>query len=269
MKKHTRGALCALAVFFLASCSDSIEKDYKKATKEQQKGHFRRAAQLYDRVIGRDSSHPLSVEAMKEAARISFLEIKDYSRAARYYKLVIQYSPTEKDRMEAQSQLASLYFEGLQDYSSAAIEYSKLASSTTIESERADHKLSVARSYYYLGNYFQTLSEISEILKLKLDKQTEFHALLLNGNVLVAQKKFLEAAKLFEGIIAKFPEKALTENVHLVLSLSLEESGDYKKALGVLELIKPIYKPEEYLELRIKRIQERAKNQPGVKGYRK
>jgi hypothetical protein len=79
----------------------------------------------------------------------------------------------------------------------------------------------------------------------------------------------MEAARLFEEIISKFPDKALTENVHLVLSLALEESGDYKKALSVLEQIKPVYKPEEYLELRIKRIQERAKNQPGAKGYRK
>jgi tetratricopeptide (TPR) repeat protein len=259
-----------LRSFFLTlGCSDSIKKDFNRAAQEQQSGHYRRAAQLYDRVISRDSSHPLAVEAMKEAARISFLEIKDYSRAARYYKLVIQFSPDENDRMQAQNQLASLYFEGLQDYANAAIEYSKLASSTTIESERAAHKLSVARSYYYLGNYFQTLSEISEVLKLKLDKQTEFHALLLNGNVFVAQKKFFEAAKLFEGIISKFPDMALLENVHLILSLAHEESGDYKKALATLEQIKPVYKPEEYLELRIKRIQERAKNQPGAKGFRK
>jgi tetratricopeptide (TPR) repeat protein len=165
--------LCSLVLF---GCTNSQVRDFEQASAEQKKGHFRKAAQLYDQVIGRDSSQPIAIEAMKEPARITFLEIKDYARAAKYYKLVIQHSPEENDRMQAQLQLASLYFEGLQDYANAAIEFSKLASSTSIESERAAHKLSVARSYYYIGNYFQTLSEISEILKLKSDKETEFQA---------------------------------------------------------------------------------------------
>lgn len=269
MKRLTKGALCAFLVMQALGCSSALERDFKAAQKEQAQKHFRRAIQLYDQVIKRDPENPLAVESMKEAARISFLEIKDYQKAGAYYKKVIQYSQFEQDRIEAQLRLASLYFESLQDYSSAAIEFSKLATSSRLESEKALHKLSVARSYYYLGNYFQTLSEINEILKLKSDKETEFQARLLNGNVFVAQKKFLEAAALFRDLIAKFPEKALAENVHLVLSLSLEESGDYKKALSTLEEIQPVYKPAEYLELRIKRIKERAKNQPGAKGFRK
>lgn len=268
MKKLTKGALCALSLFFLG-CSGALERDFKEAKRQQEMGHFRKAAQYFDQVIKRDQSSPLAVEAMKEGARLAFLEIKDYKKAAHYYQKIIRFSSVESDRLEAQLKLASLYFESLQDYSSAAVEFSKLATSSQLESEKATHKLSVARSYYYIGNYFQTLSEIGEIRKLKADKETEFQALLLNGNVYVAQKKFLDAAKLFQALIAKFPDKALAENVHLVLSLALEESGDYRKALSVLEEIRPVYKPIEYLELRIKRIQERAKNQPGAKGYRK
>jgi len=253
----------------LSACSSPQEADLKKAQDLIQDGHFRRAAQYLEQAIKRDEQSKTALKAMKEAARISFLEIKDYKKAAHYYQLIVRYSPEESDRNEAQRQLASLYFESLQDYERAAVEYSKLATSSRVDSERAFYKLSVARSYYYLGNYFQTLSEISEILKLKSDREVEFQARLLKGNVFVAQKKFDESAKIFQDVISKFPDKSLKENVHLVLSLSFEEKGDYKQALAVLEKIKDRYEPKEYLELRIKRIEERARNQPGARGYRK
>ncbi len=267
MKKLTSAV--AFAALILASCTNPLERDYREGKKNANAGNFRIAAQLFDQVILRDSESEIAIEAMKEGARLAVLEIKDYKRAAKYYQKIIQHSQKESDREEAQQQLAALYFSSLQDYERAAIEYSKLATSSKIESDRAEHKLMTARSYYYLGNYFQTISEIEEVLKMKSNKETSFQAMLLNGNVLIAQKNFLDASKIFKNIIKSFPEQSLAENVHLVLSLSYEESGDYKRALSTLEDIKSIYEPQEYLELRIKRVQERAKNQPGARGFRK
>lgn len=268
MKKPTK-TLIAFAALFLVSCSNPLERDFQEGKKNASLGNYRIAAQHYDRVISRDTESEIAIEAMKEGARLAVLEIKDYKRAAAYYQKIIQHSRKESDRQEAQQQLAALYFSSLQDYERAAVEYSKLATSSKLESDRAEQKLMTARSYYYLGNYFQTTSEIDEILKMKANNETLFQALLLNGNVLIAQKKFLEAANIFQKIIKTFPEQSLAENVHLVLSLSYEESGDYKKALSTLESIQSVYQPKEYLELRIKRVQERAKNQPGARGYRK
>lgn len=267
VKRLTKVFFTLTIIFLLGSCTNPQESDYQKAEAYIKKGYYRKAAKYLDQAIKRNEQTDVALLAMKEAARITFLEIKDYKKAASYYQLIIRYSSNEIDRLEAQKQLASLYFESLQDYERAAVEYSKLATTSRVDSERALYKLSVARSYYYLGNYFQTLSEIEEILKLKSDKDVEFQARLLHGNVSVAQKKFGEAAKTFQEIIAKFPEKSLKENVHLVLSLSLEESGDYRQALSVLEKIQDRYEPKEYLDLRIKRIQERAENQPGARGY--
>ncbi len=258
-----------LGVCCLISCTNRQEFDFEKGQKYAKNKEWRRAAQYFDQAIKRDNQSTTALKAMREAARIQFLEIKDYKKAAFYYQQIVLHSPLENERLEGQKQLASIYFESLQDYESAAVEFSKLSAGSRVDSEKAIHKLSVARSYYYLGNYFQTMSEIDEILKLRSDLDTEFQARLLRGNVFVAQKKFSEAALIFSSIIEKFSEKSLKENVHLVLSLSYEENGDYKKALEVLEKIKDVYQPKEYLDLRLKRIQERARNQPGARGYRK
>ncbi len=274
MKKLTSRAtihfvVALISVSCFSGCTSKQESDFDEGQSYSKNKEWRRAAQYFDQAIKRDSQTPVAIKAMKEAARIQFLEIKDYKKAATYYQLIILHSTDEAERAEAQKQVASLYFESLQDYERAAVEYSKLATSSRLDSEKADYKLSVARSYYYLGNYFQAMSEIDEILKLRSELDIEFQSRLLRGNVYVAQKKFQEASTVFSEVIQKFPEKSLKENVHLVLSLSYEESGDYKQALSVLEKIKDVYEPKEYLELRLKRIEERARNQPGARGFRK
>lgn len=284
MKKHTKIPIFSetphalykimLAAFFLLNlastgCTNKQESEFNDAQAYASKDQWRKAAQYYDQVIKRNPQSLIAVKSMKEVARIHFMQTKDYKKSAYYYQLLVLHSPDEQERIEAQKQLASIYFESLQDYERAAIEYSKLAGSSRLDTEKATYKLAGARSYYYLGNYFQTLSEINEILNLKSEQSTEFQARLLMGNVYVAQKNFTKAAEIFREIIQKFPEKALQENVYLVLSLSYEENGDYQKALEVLDKIKGIYQPQEYIELRLKRIKERARNQPGARGFRK
>ncbi len=268
-KKVILLATLVLANLVLPGCSNKQESDFNDAQEYASRDQWRKAAQSYDQVIKRNPQSEIALKSMKEVARIHFMQTKDYKKSAHYYQLLVLHSPIEEDRIDAQKQLASIYFESLQDYERAAIEYSKLAGSSRLDTEKATYKLAGARSYYYLGNYFQTLSEINETLNLKSEQSTEFQARLLMGNVYVAQKNFTKAAEIFRQIIEKFPEKALKENVYLVLSLSYEENGDYQKALEVLDKIKDIYEPKEYIELRLKRIKERARNQPGARGYRK
>jgi tetratricopeptide (TPR) repeat protein len=262
--------LVKLIVFgFLVSCTSRQESEFQQGQALQKAEQWRKAAQLYDQVVKRDPQAPIASKAMKEAARIHFFQTKDYKKAADFYQLLVIHASDESERLEAQKELASIYFENLQNYERSAIEYSKLATSSRRDTDRGTYKLAAARSYYYLGNYFQTVSEINEILNIKTDQSTEFQARLLMGNVFVAQKNFQKAAEVFKHIIEKFPERALKENVYLVLSLSFEENGDYSKAQEILESIKDQYQPREYIELRLKRIRERARNQPGARGYRK
>ncbi len=77
------------------------------------------------------------------------------------------------------------------------------------------------------------------------------------------------AADIFKTLIQKFPEKSIQENVALMLAVCYEENMDFKSAIAILEEHRNKYSPPEYIELRIKRLQERLKNAPGAKGYRK
>lgn len=256
-------------VLVLGACSSQESADYKQAQKSMAQAHYRIALSYLDRVIKRNASSKYPLEAARDAARISFFETKDFNKAVQYHYFIVLNSPDEKERLESQKQIASIYFNNLQNYQQSIVEYSKLQQMPHTDLEAAQYKMNIARAQYYLNNFFQAESEIDSLLKLKSDDNILFSALMLKGNILVARKEFEKAADIFKTLIEKYPEKSSQENVALTLAVCYEESADFKSAIAVLEQHRSIYKPPEYIELRIKRLQERMKNAPGAKGYRK
>ncbi len=261
--------LTSLLIIVLSGCSSREQSDYEKAQKEISDGHFRIAMSHLDRVIKRNAKGEYPQKATRDAARISFYELKDFKRSIEYHKLIVLHSKDAKERVESQKQIAEIYFNNLQDYPQAIIEFSKLQQMPHHDLDVAQYKMNVARAQYYQNNFFQAESEIDSLLKLKSDEQTHFSALMLKGNILVARKDFKQAADIFKDLIKKYPEKSTQENVALTLAVCYEENNDYKSAIQVLEGYRGQYNPPEYIELRIKRLQERMRNAPGAKGYRK
>ncbi|AFX99719.1 tetratricopeptide repeat protein [Bdellovibrio bacteriovorus] len=262
-------ALLVVLVLALSACSSQEEADFKQAQKSISQGHHRIALGYLDRVIKRNSDSKFPLEAAREAARISFFEIKDFNKAINYHHYIVLHSTDEAERLESQKQIASIYFNNLQNYQMSIIEYSKLQQMPHTDLEAAQYKMNVARAQYYQNNFFQAESEIDSLLKLKSDDNIRFSGLMLKGNILVAKKDFKNAAAIFKELIDKYPDKAVQENVALTLAVCYEENLDFKNAIAVLEEHRGKYNPPEYIELRIKRLQERMKNAPGAKGFRK
>lgn len=264
-----RWLLVACLIIF-TSCTSLEERDLVEAHKNIEVGHFKMAQVYLDKVIKRNMHNSkFPMEAAREAAKITFFELKDYKAAINYYHYIIINSPDEKERLESQKQIASIYFNNLQDYNSSISEYSKLIGMKLPAKDLATYRINIARSNYYLNNFFQAESEVDSILNLKPDEKTRQGALLLKGNILVARKDFAKAIEIFKSLIKEFPQFSMDENIGLTLAVCYEENLNFKEAIKVLESYRGTYLPPEFIELRIKRIKQRMKNAPGAKGYRK
>lgn len=253
----------------LAGCTSQEKSDFRDAQKAIDQGHFRIAMNLLDRVVKRNQTKTIVLEAAREASRISFYEVKDYKKAAEFFRFVVLHSPDADERLQAQKQIASIYFDSMQDYQNAVNEFGKLLEMPHNPLEENQYRMSLARAYFYLGNYFQALSEIEMVLNKDTDENTRFSAYALRGNILVAQKQFGKAAEAFKLLIQSYPERAMKENIGMSLAACYEENNDFKSAVKILEEYRGKYKSPEYIDLRIKRLQERLKNAPGAKGFRK
>lgn len=262
-------ALLIVLVLALTACSSQEEGDFKQAQKNISQGHHKVALSFLDRVIRRNAATELPLEAAREAARISFFELKDYPKTIEYYHFIVLHAPDEKERLEAQKQIAAIYFNNLQNYKAAIIEYSKLQQMPHTDLEAAQYKMNVARAHYYMNNFFQAESEIDNLLRLRADENIRFSALMLKGNILVGKKEYVKATDIFKTLMQTYPQKSIQENVGLTLAVCYEENNNFKEAIKVLEGYRGKYNPPEYIELRIKRLQERQKNAPGARGLRK
>lgn len=253
----------------LSACSSQEENDYKLAKRSINQGHFRIALGHLDRVIKRNQTPELVVDSAREAARLSLYELKDFQKAIFYYHFLVLHSKEEEERIFAQKQIASIYFDNLQDYQKAISEFSKLQQLPLPDLEKAQYKMSLARAHFYMNSFDQAESEINNLLKLKIDEDVEFSALVLRANIKIAKENFKEAITIYSDLLKRYPEKSFQENIALNLALCYEEELDFKSAIEILNTLRGRYKPAEYLELRIKRVEARSKNAPGAKGFRK
>lgn len=261
----------ARSVFLLAlcACSPPEAKEYKSAQSEVEQRQFAHALVLYDHVIKRAPDSEYALKAARDGARIASLELKDYKKAITYLQFLVLNSKDSKERLSAQKQLAAMYFDQLQNYDKAILEYNRLVESSESEGEKAKYKLNIARANYYKNNFFQAQSELDELLKLKVEDEERFSAIVLQSNIFIAQKECGKAIELLRKVIGLYPQKAMQENVSQTLAVCYEETGNFADAIKILESIKPHHPQPDYVDLRIKRLRERQKNQPGAKGLRK
>jgi len=263
---NIRKIVVILTIIFLTSCTPPDEKEYSRGMSELEAKNFRISLLHFENCIKYSPTSLWAINSSREAARVSQYEIKNYNKAIFFHKHLVLYSADPEERIKSQKEIAYINFDNLQNYQQAVIEFYKLLQMTEKESDIAIFKLSIARAHYYLNNFEQAQSEINEVSRLKIPDDTLFDLLILNGNILVAQKQFAKAIVVYNDILKKFPDLSKKENVSLTLAVCYEENNQFKESIEILERLKDIYKPADYIELRIKRLKERLKNQPGAKG---
>lgn len=260
--------IVALALL-TAACSPPEARDLDRGLADVHRGYYRVSLSSFDRVLKRAPESDSAMAAAREGARVCIFELKDYKKAVFYLQHLILSSKDAAEREQAQKQLASIYFENLQDYAHALAEYNRLLSMNPPFAERARYKIIIARSNFYLGEFAQAQSELDDLIKERLSPDLKFDVLTLKGNILVAQKQFKPAVEVYKSLLKDFPERARQENVALQLAVCYEENSEFRAAAETLETLRETYQPREYIDLRIRRLQEKMRNQPGAKGFRK
>lgn len=255
---------------YISACTISSEQiEYARAEEATQKKDFPSALKHYKAVVDRYVKSDLAIKSAKEAARITHYEQKNFREAANFYKHVVLYSQNPNERLESQKKIADLQFNQILDYNQAIIEYSRLLELPHSTQEDFDYRMAIARSYFYLSNFFQSQVEIDGILARKYDKDWLFEALLLKANIFLTTKNLDEAILVLRRLIAEYPERSKAETIGLILAVCYEEQKNFAKAIETLQSIKDIYPRRAFIENRIKALKERQAYLPGARGLRK
>ncbi|MEO0335621.1 MAG: tetratricopeptide repeat protein [Pseudomonadota bacterium] len=268
----------AILVFFLilffnlvAGCFLSYQRiEMSRAQSNIETKNFKSAIKHLDRIIKRDPDSSQALKAAKLAANLSFLELKNFPKAIDYYRHVIMYSKDPKVRYLSQRNIADIYFEKLNDYANSVLEYNRLLRLPHSEDDHYKHKSRVAKAHFQLNDFYQSAIEIDSLLKRYSESADRvFELSLFKANILLTTKKVDEAISLYVDLLTNYPKQSTEENVPISLAIAYEEKKEFGKAIRVLQDIEAESENEEFIQLKIRRLEQRAKNQPGASGLRR
>lgn len=254
----------------VVSCSRTAESERKTADSLVDKKDYKSAAAYYLKAIHRSEDRAAKAEAQIQLAQLylNFLE-KPLEAIDQLQKAIVN-ARDSKIRKIAQMQVADIYFERLTDYKKAILEINKVLSLHISDKQRADYQLKLAKSYYYLEQFYQAEAEVKEMDKIEgLSDEAAFQAQLLLASILQGKKDTDRAIVLIQSMQKNNGELSVKYNLAMSLALIFEELGRYTEAIAVLTEAKTHYESPEYLEIKIRRLQEKAENQPGALGFKR
>jgi tetratricopeptide (TPR) repeat protein len=269
LRLRIRKILFFVLTLMVISCGSSDERDYRRGISRVEEKDFKAALIYFHQSILRNPESKYAILAAREGAKVAFLDLKDFKKAVEFYKYIVMAAKDSEERLNSQRQIANIFFDNLSDYENAILEINKLISMISDNEEKTKYRVNLARAYYYTNNFTQAESEAQNIIKMGGNEETLFQMMVLVGNIYLAKKDITKASEIFHDILVKYPQKAVKENVASTLAVAYEEMKDYKNAIQVLQAMKPYYPMPEYIDLRIKRLLESQKSQPGAKGLRR
>jgi tetratricopeptide (TPR) repeat protein len=255
--------LLSFLFLILSSCENQRTKEFNKAQEILKKGEYRIASSLFERLVQKEGVSELSIKSARELAKIYLYEFKDYDKAIIQLRFLILNSKDANERIKSQKQIAQIYFDNKAQYENAVLEFSHLLNMPLSKSENIDIRLSIARAYYHMGNFEQSWRE-AMVLSTTTDMSDNniYDIKLLQANIKMAQKEHSSAARMYEQLLKLYPVRAYKENIPLSLSLCYEVEDDFEKAIEILKPLIDVYKPSEFIFLKIKKLKERQQNQP-------
>lgn len=258
-----------LSSLMMVSCLSKEEIEFERAQKANQTNQFEKAVEHFKKVIDISVDGDKALVSAREAARILHYELKRYDEAISFYRHTILYGKTEQERILAQKKVADIYFNQLTNYTQAITEYSRLLDLPHSHDDGLTYRLVVARSYFYLNNFFQAQTEIGNVIADHPPEELHFEALVLRSNIYLATKDYKKAEEVLLEILNDFPQRSKTQNISLNLAVAYEEQSNFAKAIETLESLRESYPRREFIDQRIKNLKERQSYLPGAKGWRK
>ncbi|MBI3184481.1 MAG: tetratricopeptide repeat protein [Myxococcales bacterium] len=231
-----RCALAACLALALAGCEKDAAQHILRAKAALYEKRAPEALAEYRRALDaleHDDSpeaQVLRARALRGAADIYYLELRDVRRATEVYRELISLCPEAPETLEARVYLADILKNHFRDHRGAISELT--AALARNPPQGAELSYQVAKLYFELGNYQQCELEASS---LENKYETSAHvddALFLRAQALAMMEgRRPEAARAFQQLAERFPDSELQPHALFELGKLRAELGEGEKAI--------------------------------------
>jgi tetratricopeptide (TPR) repeat protein len=221
------------------------------------RGDYQAAVTHYEEFLKGAPPSEQAANVHFEAAKIYYLNLKQYDRAAEHYIRLIEDFPQFPKREQAYLQLAEC-FELMKKPREAISEYESLLIAFPDTPERRKIRLAIA-DLYYGYDQSQALVEYQKVVKDAAYDELAEKAYLRIGGVRFLRNEFQEAIPPYQMVAQNTQDPNIRRQARDRVADCYENLAEYDRAVKILEQTEPDPQQPGYLQKRIAGIRERQK----------
>lgn len=244
-----------LLIFFPSCRSRGNLMSQAQAAWDQ--GNYEQAIKYYEEFLQGAPAAEQAATAHFEAAKIYYLNLKQYDRAAEHYIRIVEDFPQFPQRQQAFLQLAEC-FELLKKPREAISEYESLLQAFPDTSDRRKIRLAIA-DLYYSYDQSQSLLEYQKVVKDTPYDELAEKAYLRIGGVRFLRNEFQEAIPAYQVVEQNTKDANIRRQARDRLADCYENLAEYEMAVKILEETETDPQAPDFLQKRIQGIRERQK----------
>jgi tetratricopeptide (TPR) repeat protein len=241
----------AAAALWLSGCKETPADHFQKAKdaiyeKDPQSAlkHYRAALDILEKDDSPEAGL-MRARALRGAADVYFLELRDMRQAVAVYRELINQCPESKESLEAHVILADILRNHFRDLRGAINELTAAIARNPPQSAELTYQ--VAKHYFELGDYQQCALEAQQVFTRYETSAFVDDAMFLRAQALsMLEERKADATRAFEDLARNMPDSELAPHALDELAKLKAEAGEQEQAISIwVEALKKHPNPSE------------------------
>ena len=251
--------LCLLS---LSGCKEDMQELYEKAMKAYRTEDYEKAAELFEVILEKYSSHDLSRKARYELGNIYFYKLKQPHKALKHLQDLYAQSQPGKYSLEALKLIGYIYDKSLNDCLQGVDVYRILIREYASEINAGEYQYAIAECYFKLHDYELARAEYETLLAHYSDSRYAARSKFQIANSYALREEWEQAMTLYEDLLMSesLSEQLLIET-KLELAFCYEHQDKFEEALHLYVELQEVVPNNVVIDMdllmrKIERVQE-------------
>jgi len=248
---------------------DSAKNHYILAEKLWSDKNYEASVKEFERVISKENSGKLGIQALYRAAMTQALFLAQYPEAIKKFENFVQRTNDPQLAWEAKLQIGDLLFSKLERYQNTIEHYRTLLKEKPEAVETPEFRYRIAKSQFYLLRFQEAIDSFQQLRNFYPKSSWSEKASFELGDTYLTwgeqeqasgnktDKTLLTSIKVFESFLKEYPNSSLVPQARFGIASSLETLDRLDEALQIYQSLKGNYIDPRVIEIKLHRITER------------
>ncbi len=255
---------CLILLLFTAACLFKDEESYfQRADSYFEQGQVEKAVSVLKEYLEEFPSGTERGRALFRTGEILYYTQGKRGQAVKIFGRLIKDHSFSRYGLQAREFLAGIYRDETNDYLRAVFEYRWLLKQKPGAGKAAEYQYQVAHCYFLANRYEEAIEELELFIERYPESSFTESAFNELGSIYLIQGKAEQALEVFKTMLAKFPSSPYKPEIEFKIGDVYELLGLLKEALAQYKEVRPRYRNQAAVDIRIRGVEARLKDIEG------